>query len=142
MTMISSRLSNRLIFIFSLLGLAVSAFLFYEYTFAGSVLCPMGQGCDIVRASSYAYIFGIPIPLLGIGFYLAMAVLSVIHSHDLPTKIVKRLQLLIALSGAGFGLYLTYLEVFVIYAFCFWCVLSFIISLIILISILVRRKTS
>lgn len=139
--MISGKLSNRLIFILSLLGLAVSAFLFYEYTFSTTMLCPTGKGCDIVRASPYSSILGIPMPILGIVFYLAMAILSVIHSHELPTKIVRRLQFLIALIGVSFGVYLTYLEGFVIKAFCFWCVTSFIISLGILAAVLVRRKT-
>lgn len=138
--MISAKLSNRFIFILSLTGLAISAFLFYEYTFAGSVMCPLGQGCDIVRASPYSYIFGIPLPFPGLLFYLAMAILAVVSSHELPVKIVKKLQLLIASSGVVFGIYLTYLEAFVIKAYCFWCVLSFIISVVILLLILFRKK--
>lgn len=137
--MISSKLSNRLIFIFSLLGFAVSAFLLYEYSLSGPMVCPVGKGCDIVRSSPYASFFGIPVPVFGIIFYLTMAALSVIHSHDLPAKLVKKLQLLLALTGVGFGVYLTYLEAFIIKAFCFWCVLSFIISVIILKVILIRR---
>lgn len=138
--MISSGLSNRLIFIFSLLGFAVSAFLLYEYSLAGPMLCPTGAGCDIVRASSYSSFLGISIPILGVIFYLTMAILSVVHSHDLPTKLIKKLQLLFAFLGVGFGVYLTYLEAFVIGAFCFWCVVSFIISLVILLLILGRKK--
>lgn len=130
---------NRLIFIFSLLGFAVSSFLLYEYNLSGPILCPTGAGCDIVRASSYSAFLGISIPILGVVFYLTMAVLSVIHSHDLPTKLIKKFQLIFALGGVGFGVYLTYLEAFVIKAFCFWCVTSFIISLIILLLILGRR---
>lgn len=140
--MISANLSNRLIFIFSVLGLLVSAFLFYEYTFAGSVVCPTGQGCDIVRASPYSNFFSIPIPLLGIVFYLTMAILSVVSSHDLPRALVKKLKLLIVFAGVGFGAYLTYLEAFVIKAYCFWCVTSFIISIIILLSVVLSKRKS
>lgn len=138
--MISSGLSNRLIFIFSLLGFAVSSFLLYEYSLAGPILCPTGAGCDIVRASPYSKFLGISIPILGVIFYLTMAILSVVHSHDLPTKLVKKLQLLFAFLGVGFGVYLTYLEAFVIGAFCFWCVISFIISLVILLLLILGRK--
>lgn len=138
--MISSKLSNRLIFVFSLLGLLVAFFLFYEYNLKGPIFCPTGQGCDIVRASSYSRFLGISIPILGILFYLTMAVLSVVHSHELPKKVVRRLQMLIAVVGVGFGVYLTYLEAVVIKAFCFWCVLSFIISVAILLVILAARK--
>lgn len=138
--MISSKLSNRIIFILSLVGLLVSVFLFYEYNIAGTIICPTGEGCDIVRISPYSSFLGISIPLLGIVFYFTMAILSVVHSHDLPRKLARKLQLLVAVIGVGFGVYLTYLEAFVIKAYCFWCVLSFMISLGILGSLLSARK--
>ncbi|MCL5784199.1 MAG: vitamin K epoxide reductase family protein [Patescibacteria group bacterium] len=138
--MISSNLSNRLIFIFSLLGLFVSSFLLYEYTITGPIVCPIGGGCDTVRSSVYSHILGIPVPILGIAFYLGMAVLSVVHSQKSVQKIIKKLQLLGAVAAVAFGVYLTFLEAFVIKAFCFWCVLSFIISVIILLAVVSARK--
>ena len=113
------RILNRIIFIFSLLGLSVSAFLFYEYNLAGSVACPIGQGCEIVRTSPYSNFLGISIPVWGLFFYFLLAFFSVFR--------LFKLQFLFALGGFAFGVYLTFLEAFVIGAFCFWCVLSFII---------------
>ena len=138
--MISPLFANRLIFMLSLLGLGVSSFLFYEYSIAGSIICPIGGGCDIVRASPYSLFLGISIPILGIVFYLAMAVLAVVRSQASSRKILFYLQLLITVAGVGFGIYLTLLEIFVIRAICFWCVLSFIISLMILLSVVLARK--
>jgi len=138
--MISPLFANRLIFILSLLGLGVSSFLFYEYSIAGSIICPTGGGCDIVRASPYSLFLGISIPILGIVFYLAMAVLAVVRSQASSRKILFYLQLLITVAGVGFGIYLTLLEIFVIRAICFWCALSFIISLMILLSVVLARK--
>jgi len=138
--MISPLFANRLIFILSLLGLGVSSFLFYEYSIAGSIICPTGGGCDIVRASPYSLFLGISIPILGIVFYLAMAVLAVVRSQASSRKMLFYLQLLIAVAGVGFGIYLTLLEIFVIRAICFWCALSFIISLMILLSVVLARK--
>ncbi|MBI2314750.1 vitamin K epoxide reductase family protein [Candidatus Daviesbacteria bacterium] len=138
--MITQTLSNRLVFILSLLGLLVSGFLLYEYSINGPVYCPVGGGCDIVRSSPYSQFLGISIPILGVAFYVGMAILSVIHTHQLPTKLIRKLQLLGATSGVGFGVYLTYLEAFVIGAFCFWCILSFIISLALLLSIILAFK--
>lgn len=134
--MISSRLSNRLVFFLSLLGLAVSYFLFYEYNLSGgSMICPLGDGCDIVRNSSYSRFLGISIPFLGIVFYSFMAILSVVHSHKSTAKLIANLKLLSSFAAVGFGIYLTYLEAFIIKAFCFWCVISFIISLAILLLV-------
>lgn len=138
--MISSRLSNRLIFILSLLGLFVSSFLFYEYSIQGPIACPTGAGCDIVRASVYSKFLGISIPILGVVYYLVMALLSVVHSHKLPARVLIRSKLLSSLSAVVFGIYLTYLEAFVIKAYCFWCVTSFIISLGILGAVVLVHK--
>lgn len=125
---------NQGIFLLSLLGLFVSTFLAYEYSLNGPITCPItGVGCDIVRASAYANFFGIPIPYLGMAFYLTMAILSVFKSHYQERKLIFKAQFWFALAGSLFGVYLTFLEAFVINAFCFWCVTSFIISLLILI---------
>lgn len=138
--MISFSVSNRLIFIFSLLGLAVASFLLYEYVFSGTIFCPLGQGCDIVRASSYSHILGIPVPLLGVAYYFTLACLSVVHSHELPHKLVRKLQVIASAAAVAFGIYLTFLEAFVIKAYCFWCVLSFIISIAIFLALILSRK--
>lgn len=138
--MISPLLANRLIFILSLLGLGVSSFLFYEYSIAGSIICPTGGGCDIVRASPYSSFLGVSIPILGMAFYLVMAIFAVVRSQVFSRKRLFYLQLLIAVAGVGFGIYLTLLEIFVIKAICFWCALSFTISLAILLSVVLARK--
>ncbi len=118
----------------------ISSFLFYEYNIAGPIICPVGGGCDIVRASPYSLFLGISIPILGIVFYLVMAALAVVRSQKLFNKKLMRLQLLGSVVGVGFGIYLTFLEIFVIKAICFWCVLSFIISFVILLSVLLVSK--
>lgn len=129
--MISQALANRLVFIFSLLGLGVAAFLLFEYNFATSITCPTGAGCDIVRASPYSSFFGISIPILGVIYYLFMAGAAVVRSHNLELVLLKKFKLIAATMAFTFSLYLTYLEGFVINAYCFWCILSFIISTII-----------
>lgn len=138
--MISFSFSNRLVFIFSLLGLGVASFLFYEYSLSGPIFCPTGKGCDIVRASPYSSFLGIPIPLMGIAYYLTMAVLSVVHSHKLPHWLVRKLQFWASAAAVLFGVYLTYLEAFVIGAYCFWCVTSFIISIAVLLALTLSKK--
>lgn len=138
--MISFNFANRIIFIFSLIGILVASYLFYEYTFAGSIYCPLGQGCDIVRASEYAHILGIPVPFLGMVYYFTMAILSVVHSHILTPKLIRKLQVLASTFAVLFGVYLTSLEAFVIRAYCFWCLISFIVSIVIFAAVLISRK--
>ena len=57
----------------SIVGAAASAYLLVEYTTGQAGLCLTGSGCDLVRASAFAYPLGIPTPLIGLVFYLVAA---------------------------------------------------------------------
>lgn len=141
--MINASSTNRFIFFLSLLGLSITVFLAYEYSLSTSITCPVGGSeCEAVRASVYSKFLGIPIPYLGIAFYLSMALLAIYRTVNLANNLFTRLQFLGAFSGFMFGLYLTYLETFVIRAYCFWCVTSFMISIIILSLSIVCLKTN
>lgn len=127
------KILNRSIFIFSILGFVVSVVLAYEYGVEGSINCPIGGGgCDIVRRSPYSSLMGIDLPYFGLVFYLTLAFLSVWLTQSY-NKSISLLRLLVSFFGFAFGVYLTFLEAFVIGAYCFWCVASFIISIIIFI---------
>ena len=107
----------------ALLGAFASAYLLVDYVF-GSGICLTGSGCDVVRASAFAYPLGIPMPLLGLGFYLA-AVALLLRS---PARFAGVGAGLAAAGWAAVGLgvmsILTLIEVFVIGALCSWCLLS------------------
>lgn len=113
-------------FAVSLVGLGTSIFLAYEYLWAGEVACPVGgAGCDVVRLSQYSSVLGIPVPLMGIGFYLTLAVLEIIRSERPGAQhMIDRTMLAMAGAGMAFSAYLTALEAFVIGAYCFWCLVS------------------
>lgn len=131
---------NRAIFILSLLGLFVSAFLAYEYSQTGPVICPLaGSGCEIVRKSEYSSLFGINLPLFGVVFYLVIACLSIVLSNKFIKK-VNLLRIIISFSGFAFGVYLTFAEAFIIKAYCIWCIISFITSILILYLVLLKNK--
>ena len=113
----------------SLLGLFDALYLLWVYTSPSRPLVCLGNGCDAVRASSYAHPFGVPMPVFGVAAYLALALL--ILAQDLfSERLGRTLSYAVAcLSGFGFlfSLYLTGLEKFVIHAWCEWCVTSAII---------------
>lgn len=119
-------LLNRLIFALALIGCSISAYLFYTYIQEKPIVC-LNSGCELVRDSPYSYFFGIPLPFFGLVMYLFVIILSFLrttfehaHYHYLSTKLI--------FIFSGFGLlssaYLTYLEAFVIHAYCIWCVTS------------------
>jgi len=120
---------KHLLLALSLLGLFDSLYLLWVYTSPSRPIVCLGTGCDAVRASSYAHLFGVPMPVFGVAAYLVLALL-IIAEDWFPENLARTLSYAVTcLSGFGFlfSLYLTGLEAFVIHAWCAWCVTSAII---------------
>jgi len=119
----------------SLIGIIFSSYLFYlHYDLRAQPFCPV-DGCDKVLESEYAEILGIPVALMGlIGFILvfALGLLRLIYPANKTEKFADYI-FLVSVIGTAFGIYLTYLELFVINAICIYCVLCFILMICILI---------
>lgn len=111
------------LFVLALVGLLVSSYLLLVYTQGGPIKCYGGHGCDTVRASIYAAFFGIPTPAFGVMFYILLAVGALLIGITSSRWLHYGLLLLTG-SGLVVSAYLTYLEAFVIYAWCWWCVVS------------------
>lgn len=110
----------------SLIGLFDSIFLLWEYTSSDRPMVCMGGGCDAVRASSYAHLWGLPVPIYGVVMYAFLALL--IFLYPLLSGSMARLSehTVLFISGAGFlvSIYLSGIEGFVIHSWCMWCVIS------------------
>jgi protein-disulfide isomerase/uncharacterized membrane protein len=116
--------SARIAIVGALLGAFASAYLLVDYVF-GSGICLTGSGCDIVRASSLAYPLGIPMPLLGLVFYLVgLGLVLAKPATLLAGQPVGRVAVAWALIGLAVMTILTAAEAFVISAWCSWCLLS------------------
>lgn len=115
--------------VLSALGLGVAAYLTWTYTMGGSPVCLGSGGCDTVQHSPYAWIMGIPIPALGGLVYVLLLGTALLTLRARKESQENLLLALFGLSLAGvlFSAYLTYLELYVIYAICLWCVVSAVI---------------
>lgn len=115
-----------LLLMLSLAGLFVSLYLLWAYTSTSRPMVCMGTGCETVRASVYAHLWGFPLPLYGVAMYLALVLL--IFAQPLVGSALGRLDqvavVAIACGGFLFSVYLTGLEAFVIHAWCTWCLTS------------------
>ncbi len=110
----------------SLLGVFISAYLWWVYTSPAHTLVCLDTGCDVVRASRYAVLWKLPLPVYGVAMYAALALL-IFAEQLMASQLARRIRYLFtALAGAGFcfSLYLTWLEGFVIHAWCAWCLAS------------------
>jgi protein-disulfide isomerase/uncharacterized membrane protein len=110
----------------AILGAGISSYLLVVYSTGQPGLCLTGSGCDEVRASAFAYPFGIPMPLFGVLFYGMAAWLAYRSSDAWPRSLRLPASPLLAagLVGFVFMALLTAIEVFVIEAFCTWCLAS------------------
>src|SRR5579862_2324896 len=119
---------NRLLFlmvsILALIGMAVSAVsLQRHYAKSSSTFCEFGEkfSCDIVNRSEYSTVIGIPVAAIGTGGYATILALATLYRSRAETPL--RLMAA-AVAGLAFALYLTYIEGFVLDAWCILCLTS------------------
>ena len=109
-------------FVLCALGALISGYLLAaDFLLGGAELCLTGMGCDVVRESRYSSIGGIPVSLLGVLGYAAMAAAAV---SRLGRRTRWNLIFWLSTVAVGFSAYLTYLELFIIGALCSWCAAS------------------
>lgn len=110
------------------IGLFASAYLFYTYVEGGPIVCGLTQGCDIVRASRWAYIGSVPLPFFGVIFYAGMLALlvvrSLLHASSRVMEWLKRFTLFGACVGCLESISLFFVQWREIGVFCTWCLVS------------------
>lgn len=103
--------------------LVSSVSLHHHYGTSQTSYCDFGESfnCDIVNRSIYSAILGVPVALIGIIGYLGLLALATFYRSKAGTPV---LLLIASLAGLGFALYLTYIEGFVLAAWCILCLSS------------------
>ena len=100
-------------------GLAVAGYLTWVHYADVKPLCLASRGCELVQASSYAELGGVPVAVVGVGGYLA-----ILASLAIGRDRGRLATAFLAFAGLAFSAYLTYVELFTIEAVCQWCVAS------------------
>jgi vitamin-K-epoxide reductase (warfarin-sensitive) len=143
-----SATSNKLLVAVAVLacaGIVVSSVsLAHHYSHSKTEFCDFSQAfnCDVVNRSEYSTVQGIPVALIGILGYGALLLLGTVYRAKAETPIML---LGAGVAGLGFALYLTYIEAYVLDAWCILCLSS--LSLIFAITVLsafvfLQRKRS
>jgi uncharacterized membrane protein len=131
-------LTRMAIALLALAGLLISSYLtLYKLGFLGEIQCTIG-GCEKVQTSRWATFLGLPVSAWGLGAYVTILAISILGIQPRWVRARWVALALFGLSAVGvaFSSYLTYLEAFVIHAWCQWCVISAIlITLIFLLSL-------
>lgn len=129
----------------ALVGFFVALYLWlWKIGFLGEIACGAG-GCETVQLSDYAVIAGLPVAFYGVLGYAVLFAVSLLGLSDRWLGQRSITLALVTLSGLGvaFTGYLTYLEAFVIGAWCRWCLVSAgIITAVFVASLLGLREIS
>ena len=116
--------TNRILFILSLLGIAIAIYVLQSFLRDAPIVC-LNSGCEIVRKSPASKLFGFPVPGYGLVGYAILAILAFLRTTS--TKLNKQLLpwiVGIASGGVAFVSWFTYMELFVIRGLCTWCAVS------------------
>jgi vitamin-K-epoxide reductase (warfarin-sensitive) len=108
-------------------GVVVSSVsLQHHYAKSKTDYCDIGTSfnCDIVNRSEYSTVAGLPVAMIGMLGYGALAGLATIYRErrDAPTLILSG-----AIAGLVFALYLAYIEAKVLGVWCILCLSSLVL---------------
>lgn len=119
----------------ALTGLAVAFYDSYAIYTSQPLWCPPPiDGCNVVAASAYARIFGLPIGYYGLVFYGGMLGLAILLATDPWSPALRAGAVLLAAVGLAFSIYFLVLQVGYIHAFCVYCAVSAMTTLLLAIT--------
>lgn len=116
------------------LGIANSAYLAQQEANGEPLICNIQNlsGCNIVAASEYSKLFGIPLAQYGILFFSILFVLAALELVIFD-QLLRRVLQGVSFVGVIASLYFTFIQAFVIQAFCIYCLASALVTLFIFI---------
>ena len=110
----------------ALVGLFVALYLtLYKLGVFGVLRCGVGS-CETVNTSRWATFLGLPVAVWGLGFYVAVLAVALAGTQErlADSLVVSRVLVAMSVVGVAFSGWLTYLEAFVINAYCLYCLVS------------------
>jgi uncharacterized membrane protein len=120
--------------VLALIGIA-DAFYVARASYTGQALwCPIVEGCNAVAQSPYARIFGVPLPYFGLAFYVYMFGAAALLAFDPFSRGLRLGVVLYTALGVSYSIYGMYLQLALIHAVCIYCLISAVITVVLLIS--------
>lgn len=90
------------------------------------MVCPLDSDCDVVIYSEYSKFLGIPVEILGLFYYGAIAVgyALFLALPNLVSPFFAFAALVLTIAAFLFSLYLTFIQAFSLKQWCTWCLMS------------------
>jgi uncharacterized membrane protein len=119
------------------LGIGVSSYLAYVHFQGLAPICPTNGGivdCAAVVTSQWSTILGIPVPVLGLAFFVGMIPFQLPVAWRSANPLVRRARLLGCAIGVGMIVWLLYAELFLIGKICLWCTSVHVLTFVLFVS--------
>jgi uncharacterized membrane protein len=120
--------------VLTLIGIGVAIYLtIAHYDTHVSLVCSAkgAINCEKVTTSAQSKVFGIPVALLGLAYYVGMVPWHLPAAWRSADPRIRLGRLVYCASGIVFVFYLVYAEAIIIKAICLWCTAIHVITLII-----------
>jgi uncharacterized membrane protein len=120
----------------ALIGIADAVYVAHGNYSGAPLWCPILDGCNTVINSPYSRVFGVPMLYFGFIYYLFMFGLAARLAFD-PFSISLRFRVILyAALGVVSSIYFMYLQLGFIREICSYCLISAVISVLLLLAAL------
>jgi len=119
----------------ALVGICVAFYDAYQLYNGQALWCPPPiNGCNEVANSPYARIFSLPVGYYGVVYYLYMFCLAALLAFDPFSRGLRFAAVAYSTLGTCFSIYFMYLQIAFIHAFCIYCLVSAVTTLLLFIA--------
>ncbi len=118
--------------VISFVGFLNATYLTAKHYIGTPLPCSILEGCEQVTNSKYSIVFGVPVALGGVFYYLSIFILLIIYLDIRKNKVLS-LASLLTVVGFLASMWFVYLQLFIIKAICLYCMVSAVISTILFI---------
>jgi len=119
----------------ALVGIGAAFYDAYSIYNGQALWCPPPiNGCNEVANSPYARIYNLPVGYFGVVYYVYMFGLAALLAFDPVSRGLRFATLAYSALGVCFSIYFMYLQIAFIHAFCIYCLVSAVTTLLLFIA--------
>ncbi len=107
-----------IIVLLAIFGFGVSLYLAVTHYMGFTVPCDITHGCEVVLNSKYSSLYGVPLSVLGVLYFMAIIVTSLLANHYISWQ--KYLTYLLSLGALAALVFLS-IQFFVLKKVCQYC---------------------
>jgi uncharacterized membrane protein len=136
----NANLAPFVIFALALIGIADAFYDSYSIYNGQQLWCPPPiDGCNTVATSPHALVFGVPLGYLGLVFYSYIAGVAALLIVDPTSRALAWGAVVYAMVGVLGSMYFMYVQFAFIHAFCIYCLISALLTVLLLLAALVAQ---